>query len=163
MMKKFIKKVVTPVLVTALFAETIMIPAKQADCANLKLNNNIKLNKTKTYTKTGLYKEETLFPKGKKIKVKYTIKCSRKSSGKNYKVTYNVNYKYLEDAKVQAEEITYDDWWWGFTYPSAMYTVFNYKTGKSLEVKNDLGVTVLWSSFFVTLRPNFCHRVYATP
>ena len=22
---------------------------------------------------------------------------------------------------------------------------------------------VLWSSFFVTLRPNFCHRVYATP
>ena len=22
---------------------------------------------------------------------------------------------------------------------------------------------MLWSSFFVTLRPNFCHRVYATP
>lgn len=22
---------------------------------------------------------------------------------------------------------------------------------------------LLWSSFFVTLRPNFCHRVYATP
>ena len=24
-------------------------------------------------------------------------------------------------------------------------------------------VYMLWSSFFVTLRPNFCHRVYATP
>ena len=24
-------------------------------------------------------------------------------------------------------------------------------------------VDMLWSSFFVTLRPNSCHRVYATP
>jgi len=32
-------------------------------------------------------------------------------------------------------------------------------TQYSEEFKKD----VLWSSFFVTLRPNFCHRVYATP
>lgn len=30
------------------------------------------------------------------------------------------------------------------------------------KLNNSL-VGMLWSSFFVTLRPNFCHRVYATP
>lgn len=26
-----------------------------------------------------------------------------------------------------------------------------------------IGIIVLWSSFFVTLQPNFCHRAYAAP
>ena len=33
------------------------------------------------------------------------------------------------------------------------------KCYKSIWMK----VLVLWSSFFVTLRPNFCHRIYVTP
>ena len=33
---------------------------------------------------------------------------------------------------------------------------------KILEIGSSVGY-LLWSSFFVTLRPNFCHRVYATP
>ena len=28
---------------------------------------------------------------------------------------------------------------------------------------NRLEKELLWSSFFVTLRPNFCHKVYTTP
>ena len=33
-------------------------------------------------------------------------------------------------------------------------------SGKSITTQSFI---LLWSSFFVTLRPNFCHRVYTTP
>ena len=70
----------------------------------LKLNNEIKLNKTKSYVKKGYVKESTLFPKKKTVKVKYSISCKRKSAGDKYKVTYKVKYKYLNDPKISGKK-----------------------------------------------------------
>ena len=104
--------------------------AKKPYCAKLKLNNKIKINKKKTYTAIGVLQEQTFFPKGKKIKVKYTIQSKRKSAGKKYKVTYKAQYKFLNNPKLENTNIFYDDWYWGLTFPVPFYTVFNYKTGK---------------------------------
>lgn len=108
----------------------------------LKLNNEIKLNKTKSYVKKGYVKESTLFPKKKTVKVKYSISCKRKSAGDKYKVTYKVKYKYLNDPKISGKKMAYDDWVWGWYQPEAVYTIFDYQTGKSIEKKNNLGVKV---------------------
>lgn len=108
----------------------------------LKLNNEIKLNKTKSYVKKGYVKESTLFPKKKTVKVKYSISCKRKSAGDKYKVTYKVKYKYLNDPKISGKKQTADDWVWAWYRPRAIYTVFDYQTGKSIEKKNNLGVKV---------------------
>lgn len=108
----------------------------------LKLNHEIKLNTTKTYTKNGFVKETTFFPKKKTVKTKYTISSKRKSEGNKYKVTYQVEYRYLNDPKLSEKKVTYDDWAWGYYYPREIYTVFDYRTGKTLEKKNNLGVKV---------------------
>lgn len=108
----------------------------------LKLNNEIKLNKTKSYVKKGYVKESTLFPKKKTVKVKYSISCKRKSAGDKYKVTYKVKYKYLNDPKISGKKMAYDDWVWGWYQPEAVYTIYDYQTGKSTEKKNNLGVKV---------------------
>lgn len=108
----------------------------------LKLNNEIKLNKTKSYVKKGYVKESTLFPKKKTVKVKYSISCKRKSAGDKYKVTYKVKYKYLNDPKISGKKMVYSDWSLGVYRPEAVYTIFDYQTGKSIEKKNNLGVKV---------------------
>lgn len=77
--------------------------------------------------------------------MKYTVKSKKKTVGKNYKVTYQVKYSYLGDPKIKVESsdrIWYGDWICNFTYPNAVYTVFDYQTGMSLEAKNKLGVKV---------------------
>ena len=35
--------------------------------------------------------------------------------------------------------------------------------GKYMENRNNMNIKVLWSSFFVTLRPNFHYRSYTLP
>lgn len=162
-MNKFVKTGVNTILLVALLITSITMPiqkvqAKKAYCASLKLNNNIKLNKKKTYTKTGIYQEQTFYNEQKEIKVKYTIENSRKSSGKNYKVTYKVNYEFLDDPKLDTTEISYDDWYWGLTKPNAFYTVFNYQTGKSLELKNKLGVKIKGSEWDYTYYPEQTYK-----
>ena len=120
----------------------------------LKLNNNIKFNKTKTFVKTGIYQEQTLFPKVQKCKIKYTISCKKRSVGKNYKVTYKGKYNLMDNPKLNTKEkYTYIDWYWGFTYPYLFYTVFDYQTGMSLEVKNDLNVKCKGSKWKYTYYP----------
>ncbi|MCR5792757.1 MAG: hypothetical protein K6G65_06280 [Lachnospiraceae bacterium] len=120
--------------------------AKAADYGKkLKLNNELKFNKTKTFTKNALYHEDTFFAKTVKGKVAYTVKCKRKASGKKYVVTYDVTYKLKSNPQLQNTTIGYDDWYWGWLTPSMCYTVFDYKTGKSLEgtaLAKKLGVKV---------------------
>lgn len=145
------------VVVGAIVSPTTYMPevkaAGKAYCAGLKLNNEIKLNKKKTYEKTGIYQENTFFQTAKKIKVQYTIASKRKSVGSNYKVTYNVNYKLLGDPQIDVNQISYDDWYWGLTTPSQLYTVFDYQTGISLETKNELGVKVKGSKWKYSYYP----------
>lgn len=157
MRNKMKTAIVSALLTATLLIGTVMSPvsapqkaqaAGKAYGARLKLNNNIKLNKTKTFVKTGIYKENTFYPKAQKIDVKYTISCKRKSVGKKYKVTYKVKYNYTGDPQISnADKIWYDDWFWGYTCPYAFYTVFDYKTGMSLEAKNKLGVKVKGSKW----------------
>ena len=92
--------------------------------------------------KKGYVKESTLFPKKKTVKVKYSISCKRKSAGDKYKVTYKVKYKYLNDPKISGKKMAYDDWVWGWYQPEAVYTIYDYQAGKSIEKKNNLGVKV---------------------
>lgn len=143
---KFLRVLLVVALILSTLAtstiNTEVYAAKKVYGDKLKLNNNIKLNKTSKFTKTGYYQEGTFFPKKAKTKIKYNIKCSRKSSGKNYVVTYKVTYKFLSDPKISTDTIEYDDWYWGMTKPFAMYTVFDYSTGLSLDGENDCGVTV---------------------
>ncbi|MDY6156461.1 MAG: hypothetical protein SPH96_08030 [Agathobacter sp.] len=120
---------------------------------SLKLNNEIKLNKTSTYEKTGIYYESTFFKKKKKSKVKYTIKCTQKDIGNKYKATYQVKYKFLKDVKIDRKKNEYDDWAWGFTSPHAFYTVFDYQTGLELTEKNKLGVKVKDGKTKITYYP----------
>lgn len=162
-MKNKIKSQLTTLLfLTALMAgifspiskPTVTTASKKAYCAKLKLNNNLKLNKTKTFIKTGIYYEKALFPTKTKCKIKYTVSCKRKTSGKNYSVTYNVKYKYLDNAKITVnDELTYDDWLWGLTQPLPAYTVFDYQTGMSLEQKNKKNVNVKGFNWKITYYP----------
>lgn len=159
-MRKGLKKKVISLLMASVVAissfSTIVLhnpvevsAAKKAYGDKLTLNNDIKVNKTTTFTRIGLWKEGderdgrgALYPVEQKGKVKYTIKCKKKSSGKNYKVTYTVNYKFIDDPQAESVDGYYEDWYWGFKHPQVIYTVFDYQTGKSLEVENDLGVKV---------------------
>ena len=65
-MNKFIKTGISTILLITLLVTSITMPAKKtqaakkAYCASLKLNNDIKLNKKKTYTKTGIYQEDSV-------------------------------------------------------------------------------------------------------
>ncbi len=83
-----------------------------------------------------------LFPKKKTVKVKYSISSKRKSEGNNYKVTYKVKYKYLNDPKISGKKQTSVEWAWGWYRPNPIFTVFDYQTGKCIEEKNNLGVKV---------------------
>jgi hypothetical protein len=146
-MKRFLSALLTATFVFGLIAATLADPVetKAAETAygdSLTLNYNIKLNKTTSVTKNGVYQEEVLFKKKKTAKIKYTIKCSRKESGDNYKVTYKVTYKHLSDPKISSFDNIYDDYYWSLTQPDEFYTVFDYQTGLSLEADNDLGVKV---------------------
>lgn len=144
-------KLVSTIMIMALVVGTLSVAvanptsveaAEKAYGDTLKLNDEIKLNKTTSYEKTGVYDEYTFFKKKKKIKIKYTIKCSQKELADKYKVTYKVHYKFLGNPKLDRTKITYDDWAWGFVSPLAFYTVFDYNTGISLDAKNNLGVKV---------------------
>lgn len=134
----------TPVsTVTPSPTATASVPAASKPYGDkLKLNNEIKLNATKSYVKKGYTKMRCLFPKKKTVKVKYSISCKRKSEGNNYKVTYKVNYKYLNDPKISGKKQTSIEWGWMWYIPGATYTVFDYQTGKCIEKKNNLGVKV---------------------
>lgn len=128
---------------TATAKATASVPAASKPYGDkLKLNNEIKLNATKSYVKKGYTKMRCLFPKKKTVKVKYSISCKRKSEGNNYKVTYKVNYKYLNDPKISGKKQTSIEWGWMWYIPGATYTVFDYQTGKCIEKKNNLGVKV---------------------
>ena len=122
---------------------TASVPAASKPYGDkLKLNKEIKLNKTKSYVKKGYTKMRCLFPKKKTVKVKYSISSKRKSEGNNYKVIYKVKYKYLNDPKISGKKQTSIEWAWGWYMPQAVYTVFDYQTGKCIEKKNNLGVKV---------------------
>jgi len=122
---------------------TASVPAASKPYGDkLKLNKEIKLNKTKSYVKKGYTKMRCLFPKKKTVKVKYSISSKRKSEGNNYKVIYKVKYKYLNDPKISGKKQTSVEWAWGWYMPQAVYTVFDYQTGKCIEKKNNLGVKV---------------------
>jgi hypothetical protein len=116
--------------------------AKKAYGDRLTLNNKIKLDQTKTFTKTGVYKQSSLFKKKKTAKIKYTITCSRKEEGDYYKVTYKVTYKHLSNPKISSFSKIAEDYQWSLTKPDEIFTVFDYQTGLSLEADNDLDVTV---------------------
>lgn len=168
-MKSKMKTKFTSLLLTAALVLSAMallttnpaeaVAAEKAYGDSLTLNNNIKLNKTSTFTKTGYLQEGDLYPKKKSVKIKYTIKCSRKESGSNYKVTYKVNYKFLSDPKVASGANCCDDYYWGLTQPNICSTVFDYQTGMSLDNKNDLGVSVKTSNVKVTYYPKQTIRV----
>ena len=122
--------------------------AKKAYGTSLKLNNDIKLNKTKTFKKKSFVKGCDFFAKKKNIRVNYTIKCSRKKEGKNYKATYRVNYKFPDNSKLVSNILSdYDKFNFNFVHPSPFYAVFDYQTGKTLEEKNKLGVNVKGSKW----------------
>ena len=159
---KFKLKVSSLALAAVLALGSIVLPvnagttakaAKKAYCAGLKLNNDIKINKTQTFKKEAFYYEDVFFSKAVHAKANYTITSKRKSAGKNYKVTYKVKYKYFSNPKLQHTEIWYDDWYWAFISPSELYTVFDYNTGMSLEAKNKLGVKVSGGKFNYTYYP----------
>lgn len=121
--------------------------AKKAYGDKLKLNNEIKLNQTKTYVKKGRYGTYVWKAKNYKTgKVKYTISSKRKSVGNKYKVTYKVKYKFLADPKLVQKKMGSDEWYACISCPQTYYTVFDYQTGKSLERKNKLGVKVAKNS-----------------
>lgn len=166
-MKKLKTKLTCLSLVMAIIIGTMTAPAinpakteaaEKAYGAKLKLNNEIKLNTTKTFKKKGFYQGKYICPKKKTVKINYTIKCSRKEVGDNYKVTYNVNYKYLNEFKVpkkinaKAKDI-YNAVSKYSIEPKVFYTVFDYKTGKSLEESNKLGVKVKGSKWKQTYYP----------
>lgn len=167
-MKKFMTKIAYILLAITLAVCTLTVmainpvkthAAEKAHCAGLKLGNDIRLNKTKTFKKTCFVQECDLFPKKKNVRVNYTIKCNRKSSGKNYKVTYKVNYKLLDNPKIVrnivSDEYAFDD---EFYQPRAMYTVFNYQTGKTLGIKNKSGVKVKGSNWKEIFYPKqYCY------
>lgn len=154
-MKKLKTKLTCLSLVMAIIIGTMTAPAinpakteaaEKAYGAKLKLNNGIKLNTTKTFKKKGFTQWKYIGPK-KTIKTNYTIKCSRKEVGDKYKVTYNVNYKYLNDYKMPKKikgkySDIYKDVPKNFIAPIEFCTVFDYKTGKNLEISNKLGVKV---------------------
>lgn len=167
------KKLVGLVLTATLAMGAVLSPmestpkaqaAKKAYCAKLKLNNNLKLNKTQTFIGTGIYYDdayaESFFPKRTKVKVKYTVTSKRKSVGKNYKVTYKVNYKFLSNPKIKKVKKTSDDWWWGITQPTEFIDVIDYQTGKTLWGKNKLGVKVTGSKWKATWYPKQHYKQY---
>ena len=57
-------------------------------------------------------------------------------------MTYKVNYKYLNDPKISGKKQTSIEWAGGWYMPDAIYTVFDYQTGKCIQNKNNLGVKV---------------------
>lgn len=169
MRKNMKKKLVGLVLTATLAMGAVLSPmestpkaqaAKKAYCAKLKLNNNLKLNKTQTFVKTGVYQESTLFPKAQKIKVKYTVTSKRKSVGKNYKVTYKVNYKYLGNPKIQNKKMWADDWALGYTEPLEQIDLIDYKTGKAFSDKNKQGVKLTSSKWKYTYYPKQHYKQY---
>lgn len=113
----------------------------------LNLKNSIKMNGTSTFTTTGVVgpydknNGQDVFASDKEVRVKITIKTKKKSVGDNYKVTFKVNYKYLDDPQID-NEVPYEDYGWFIKSPWEAYTVFNNKTGKTLEIDNDLGVQI---------------------
>lgn len=130
--------------------------AKKAYGDKLKLNNEIKLNQTKTYVKKGKY----ILQRKATGKVKYTISCKRKSVGNKYKVTYKVKYKFPSNPKLFTRKTLESDAWSEvLTMPQMMYTVFDYQTGKSIEKKNKLGVKVKGSKW----KSSYYPKQYYTP
>lgn len=161
-MKKLKTKLTCLSLVMAIIIGTMTAPAinpikteaaKKAYCESLELNYNLELDKEQTFKETGIYQEDTFFKKKKEIDVKYTISSKRQSVGKNYKVTYKVNYEYLGNPKIENNKKTVDDWWWSFTQPLEAFKVFDYKTGKTLMSNNKLGVKVSSSKWKSTYYP----------
>ena len=112
--------------------------------ASLKyLNDDIRINRTTTLTKIGQLKYFKLFnKKGKKIDlpIQIRIKCKRRSFGKKYnKAIFWVEYRFRTNPKAymsQAARIRHYDKNKYLWRPYHFFTVFDYKTGKSLEVRN---------------------------
>lgn len=146
MMRKIVKIIASVVIVVALGLNTgVTAQAKKLYGDSLKLNNELKLNATKTYTKNAEYSEVGdmgLFPITKNVKAKYTVKSSRKSVGDKYKAKFEVTFKFNKNPKI-ANKYGVDPVWSMMTVvPLAEFSVFDYSTGKSLEVSNNKGVKV---------------------
>lgn len=150
--KKGLRVLLVLALIICTFAAGTVNTTEVYAAQKTKLNSNLKLNTTKTYTRTGILKENDLFPKAKKSKIKYTVTSKRKVSGKNYVVTYDVSYKILDNPKIskknKAEKYLYGT----LIEPHFACTVFDSKTGQNLYLKNKLGVKVKiikdWQSTF---------------
>ena len=117
------------------------VKPKKAYGDQLKLNNEIKLNKTVSMTRKAYYKDKYFYPKGLKDTVKCKITCKRKSIGNKYQVTYMAKYHLLKNPKISNVQ-TNANWLKTMAQPTSLYTVFDYQTGKTLEIKNKLGVKV---------------------
>jgi hypothetical protein len=144
---KWMSVLLTVALAVGVLAGSLVAPveaqaAGKAYGDSLTLNNKIRLDKTKSFTKTGVYKQSSLFKKKKTAKIKYTIACSRKEAGDYYKVTYKVTYKHKSDPKISSFSKIAEDYEWSLTQPDEIFTVFDYQTGLCLEGDNDLDVTV---------------------
>ena len=116
--------------------------AKKAYCDTLELNDTLELGKKQTFSGKGIYEEETFFKGKKEVDVNYIVSSKRKSVGKNYKVTYKINYELLQSPKLDRNKISYDDWYWGYIEPVECFKVFDYKTGKTLMSNNKQNVYV---------------------
>ena len=116
--------------------------AKKAYCDTLELNDTLELGKKQTFSGKGIYEEHTFFKGKKEVDVNYIVSSKRKSVGKNYKVTYKINYELLQSPKLDRNKISYDDWGWGYIEPVECFKVFDYKTGKTLMSNNKQNVYV---------------------
>ena len=114
----------------------------------LVLNKNkIKLNGTTTFTAEGKYASydgltrdqahqlNGQFNTPQYSDIKTTIKTKKSTSGKKTKVKFNVTLDQLSDPQIDCGDTAlYEegDWNTYLTMPHLVYTVFDYKTGKSI-------------------------------
>ena len=155
MLKSIVKKsrIVALVMVAALFCG-LMAPAQNVSAAaygdKLTLNTHkIKMNGTTKFTAQGRYAsyngEEEFANIGLFSSIKYsdittTIKTKKTKSGNKNKVKFTVTYKLDEDPQIDCKDRYLEeegDWYTCLTRPNFYYTVFDYKTGKSIETGSD--------------------------
>ena len=112
------------------------------------MNNEIKINGTTSQVKDGEVKYGHLFDAyggTAWVPIKIKIKNKRRTAGTDYVDVFDVSWNYMDNPIA--------DLTWGpsmknfvnsahFIQPIEFFTVFDYDTGKSLEIANDQGVVV---------------------
>lgn len=124
----------TASLGTPVASQTVFAAKKTTTPYCKKLNLNLKSGKTIRNTATATYWDEALMPKKQKVKVKQTIKTSTKSSGRNYKTTFNVTWDYKGDPKITNKTVDKDDW--SSILPIDYWNAIDYRTGKVDQIKD---------------------------